>query len=649
MSRHCKNLRALTTISCQRDQSKMLAESPFDLHNRLPLGSGWHRLTISGVGDAETIELRLDFGLGFIGHHSVRATAERGAAELFVRLFKPVRAVQLLREAPARDGRPVVALRKVTHLQLWAWRALEQFHISKKALCLRGPNSGSRHDQPRRLWGWRGFQAFPAELAARGASGYALWRHVTRDKTISAPRNALDDWLLVMDCRAAQPRTDCLEALANAAAYVGARAHLLRDGELTAPTQRLGKAAQWTVLVEPDIALDRDCVAAFSEAAKATEQAAVLYCDSDYADETGARLSPELRTSFSIERLRSQDWLGGVLAFRADVLIRHGAGTSTAHALCLGIAEALGPRVFAHIPTLLYSRRSSPARPTPDRRIGLGKWSGRTTVIIPTRNRADLLQRCVSSILDRTVRHPPQIIIYDNASDDPAALALLERYAAQDNVRVMRNAEPFNFSRINNEASALADGDLLLFLNNDTEVLSADWIEVLGDVAADPSVGCAGPLLLHPDGTIQHAGLVTGPGGIAAHLHMGLDPRSVDIVAPIVRRDVSAVTGACLAIEKSKFVAVGKFDAHGLPIAFNDLDLCLRLEHQGLRNVFVPEVTLIHMGSATREADDFTKGSDRFRAEFRLMRERWHARLDHDPYFPDHMRLTASGPQLRLA
>jgi GT2 family glycosyltransferase len=112
---------------------------------------------------------------------------------------------------------------------------------------------------------------------------------------------------------------------------------------------------------------------------------------------------------------------------------------------------------------------------------------------------------------------------------------------------------------------------------------------------------------------------------------------------------VSAVTGACLVIEKSKFLAVGGFDAEHFSISFNDVDLCLRLEAHGLQTIFVPEAALVHLGSATREDDDFTTGTERFRTEFRLMRERWGPRLDADPYFPRYVRLTRSGSELRLA
>lgn len=276
-------------------------------------------------------------------------------------------------------------------------------------------------------------------------------------------------------------------------------------------------------------------------------------------------------------------------------------------------------------------------------------WSGRTTVIIPTRNGAELLQRCVESILTRTRRQPPEIIICDNCSNEEATLKLLDSYERRGGIRVLRDELPFNFSRINNDAAATATREILIFLNNDTEVLSEDWIDRLGEIAHEPSVGCVGPLLLSPSGKIQHAGLVTGPGGIAAHLYAGLRLDEADPLVPIVQRDVSAVTGACLAIQRTNFLAIGGFDAEHLPVSFNDVDLCLRLERKGLRNVFLPDVRLMHVESATRENDDFITGSQRFRAEFRVMRERWGPRLDSDPYFPRDMRVVRSGVQLRLA
>jgi len=475
MTLHSSPLHAPAVVVSDIFGGELIPDDHAETAEGLPLSAGWYRLKVSGLAADEVVEVRLDFGLGFVGHHGVRARAAGTTAELFVRLFKQVIALQLLRE-PKSIGTtaPKISFERLPGALVAMRRVLEQIRIAIRSL---RPAPKSQHERPRRLWAWTGLQAFPTTLPATGESSIVLSRRVV-----------------------------------------------------------------------------------------------------------GRDLNP----------------------FEAEVD---------------------GDRVQA-------SPRS---------------WVGQASVIIPTRNRADLLERCVESILTKTRPHPPEIIVHDNGSDEASAKRLLERYAATAGIRVLRDDLPFNFSRINNEAAAVAGGNILLFLNNDTEVLSGDWVDQLASVVSEPHVGCAGALLLTPGGTIQHAGLVTGPGGIAAHVHFGMTLEQADPVAPVVRRPVSAVTGACLAIEKSKFLAIGGFDDEHFPVAFNDVDLCLRLERQGLRTIFVPEAKLIHLGSATREDDDFTSGTDRFRTEFRLMRDRWGARLDADPYFPRHMRLTRSGPQLRLA
>ena len=611
----------------------------------MPLPKSWYRVTIDGLTTGETVELRINFGLGFVGHHSVRATAEGGEAILFVRLFKTAVGVQLLRPANAPSGGlPSVRFARLSFLDVSRRRLVEQAHLLVRRLANRGPAS-SPHDRPRRLWGWRGLEAFPAELKPNGQTSYALWRQVHR-RQVPQPARPLDDWVLILDCRKSEPAEQCLAAFTAAAAYVGARTFVLRREIATSNVPDIAPGATWVVLAEADVVMDRDCVAILGAMA---EPAAVIYSDSDRIDGQGRRSCPTLRTQFSPERHMAEDCLGGVVAFRADAAPAGSADEFTRHALSRAIAESHGPKAFVHVPIVTYAQPRAPASILVVDRPNRPEWAGTATIIVPTRNRADLLRACIDSVMAKTSPGKFEIIIHDNGSDDPSTLQLLAAYAEQRTIRVLRDELPFNFSRINNDAAAVAGGELLVFLNNDTEIVSPNWLERLAEVATEPSVGCVGPLMLARDGTIQHAGLLTGPGGIAAHLHAGLFPDEVDPMLPLVRRDVSAVTGACLAIQKNKFVAAGSFDAAGLPVAFNDIDLCLRLEQAGFRNVLVPDAALIHLGSATREDDDFTSGSERFRAEFRLMRNRWGSRLDFDPYFPELMRLAPSGPQLRLA
>ncbi len=528
------------------DHNEDAASALFDLENGLPVTRGWYRIDVTGVSERERFELRLDFGLGFVGHHSLFAFSQYGKARLFVRLFKRLRAVQLVRSF-STDGksRPRINFEKVGMVDLWSRRTWEQVCLLAKSF--KRQKSPSVHDRPRRLWRSKGLQAFPAELAASGDSSYELWRGLPAHRALIL-QEPTDHWLLVMDCRVSEPAPSCLEAFETAAEHAGAKICILREGSLAAVRETAAHGCGWLLLVEPDVALDIECVRAFEAAAAAGK--AAIFSDNDHRGEDRHRFHPEFRTKFSLERLKSEDWLGGAIAFRVETLKFDSGENATAYSLSQKIADAIGPSAFAHVPQVLYSRLRSPQLSIFRPLCPQEAWSGTATIIIPTRDNAELLGRCIESILTRTKNPAYEVIVHDNGSTDGEALRVLDQYGRHDNIRVVRDDLPFNFSRINNEAAAIATGEILIFLNNDTEIVSGDWIDRLAGVASQTEVGCVGPLLLQANGSIQHAGLVTGPGGIAGHVHAGLDPQYAGSAAPIVRRDVSAVTGACLAIEK---------------------------------------------------------------------------------------------------
>jgi GT2 family glycosyltransferase len=210
---------------------------------------------------------------------------------------------------------------------------------------------------------------------------------------------------------------------------------------------------------------------------------------------------------------------------------------------------------------------------------------------------------------------------------------------------VIRDNGDFNFSRLCNTAARSAQGDLLVFLNNDTVIKSPAWMELCGEMALQPDIGCVGPLLTYPDGRIQHAGIVTGVGGIAGHVWSGFRPDQISSqFAPLVTRNVSGLTGACLFLAKQKFFSVGGFDEAHLGVAFNDLDLCLRLTEMGLRHVLVPWCEVVHHESMSRTADVYESKDGRFRAEFDWVRQRWGQAIDIDPFFPRPLRIDKSRP-----
>lgn len=226
----------------------------------------------------------------------------------------------------------------------------------------------------------------------------------------------------------------------------------------------------------------------------------------------------------------------------------------------------------------------------------------RVSIIIPTRDRLDLLRNCIDSIQKHHYKIEYEIIVVDNGSKDPEFISWLNRAEQAGELVGIKCDIPFNWSQLNNNAVEIASGNVLIFLNNDIEILDPEWLFKLTAVALEDGVGAVGPLLLYPDGRIQHAGIVLGFGGYADHIHLGNDLPGVDehgfFTHPLCRRQVSAVTGACLAITKSEFVQIGGFN-EALTVA-GDLELCLRLEASGLRNVYLPSARMIHLESASR-------------------------------------------------
>jgi GT2 family glycosyltransferase len=192
---------------------------------------------------------------------------------------------------------------------------------------------------------------------------------------------------------------------------------------------------------------------------------------------------------------------------------------------------------------------------------------------------------------------------------------------------------PFNYSTLNNAAVEHATGELLCFLNNDVEIMDGDWLAVLAQHAVKPDIGAVGARLLYPDGSIQHAGVFTGIGGGAGHAHryQKADTEGYFSRARLPQR-VSAVTAACMVVEKRKFLAVGGFDEVRFPVAFNDVDLCMKLNSRGWQSFYEPRATLIHHESKTRGADRSKEKRARFARELATLKQVWGTDKACDPY-----------------
>jgi len=299
-----------------------------------------------------------------------------------------------------------------------------------------------------------------------------------------------------------------------------------------------------------------------------------------------------------------------------------------------------------HIPRPLIETEPRPRRASPPAPRSKMVEPPRVTIVMPTRDAADLLRRSVASVLKRTDYPAFDVVLVDNGSTQRAALTSLAE--AERDPRVTRIDAPgdFNFSRLCNLGARAAKGRILIFLNNDVEITEAGWVEELAARACDPRVGAVGCLLLYPDGRIQHAGIVVGMGAGAGHCDAGLAANAVGWLGRNgAVHEISAVTGACLAVERSKFFAAGGFDEVHLPIELNDVDLCLRLEDLGFETLWTPFARLVHFESASRGKATFRR-LDAHAAERAYFLDRWADRLRDDPFYHPGLSLFSLVPAL---
>jgi GT2 family glycosyltransferase len=372
---------------------------------------------------------------------------------------------------------------------------------------------------------------------------------------------------------------------------------------------------------------------------------AMAYADDDVVDAQGEHDAPRFKPAWSPEHLRSINYIGRCAVLRRAEfdLQQAGLGSGDAgHGLLLGLTRALQNSQIAHVPAVLLHRSADNPRPHPVPRLrhALPPVPPLVSIVIPTRDAVGLLRSCIHSV-ERLTQYPRyEILVVDNGSRDEAALRYL------DGLRhtVLRYPAAFNFAAMNNLAANAARGDVLVLLNNDTEVITPDWLdEMLGHLHQD-GVGVVGAKLHYSDGKVQHAGDGVGAGGCSDHLHNGIaehDPGYCYRAA--VAHEVSAVTAACLMTWKALYVELGGLDERQLPVTFNDVDYCLRAQGAGYRVVFTPHARLYHHESSSRGRGP----SDVEARAVRVMRRRWGRRLQVDPYY--NPNLNYEPPDFALA
>lgn len=371
----------------------------------------------------------------------------------------------------------------------------------------------------------------------------------------------------------------------------------------------------------------------------------VIYSDDDQLDRSDRRTDPHFKPDWNCELFRHFDYLTGACAFRvarADLLAVATKRDWASRLVALAVARS-GAR---HLRQMLHHRanRTMPkAAPAP---LATANDLPPVTVIVPTRNRFDLLRTCLDGLA--ATRYPDmEVIVVDNDSDDPATLAYLASIGTA-RARVLKHKGPFNYSAINNRAVAVAGGKLLCLLNNDIEVTSPDWLAIMATQALRDNVGAVGAQLLYPDGRVQHAGVVIGVGNAAGHAHRFVKPGDQGYFRRhAFPQFTSAVTAACLVVARDRFLAVGGLDERNFAVAFNDVDLCLRLNQRGWQSFYEPRAVLIHHESVSRGFDLDPAGAARFARELAALKRIWHTDSIVDPFH--HPKLSRAAEQFSIA
>jgi tetratricopeptide (TPR) repeat protein len=274
----------------------------------------------------------------------------------------------------------------------------------------------------------------------------------------------------------------------------------------------------------------------------------------------------------------------------------------------------------------------------------------KVSIIIPTRDLAEDLERCLASIFTQTSYPNYEVILIDNGSIEPETHQLITQWKQKESTRFQCYPLdiPFNFSKLNNYGVSQATGDYLLFLNNDTEVVTPDWIEAMVEQVQRPQIGAVGALLLFPDDTVQHAGVVMGLGGIAGHSYYRMTSQMPGYFGNLIGfNNASAVTGACLMCRREVFEQVGGLD-ETLTVAYNDVDFCLKLLDRGYRNLYLPHVVLYHHESKSRGYEDSPEKKARLKQESQIMENRWKKYIDNDPFYSPHLTRVCQNYSIRV-
>jgi glycosyltransferase involved in cell wall biosynthesis len=415
-----------------------------------------------------------------------------------------------------------------------------------------------------------------------------------------------------------------------------------------------------------------------------------VYSDEDKIDVNGHCYDPHFKSAWNLDLLYSQNYVSHLGIYKTSIVkaiggFRLGYEGSQDYDLLLRYSREIDHGKITHIPKVLYHWRAiegSTAMQASEKSYAtdagikalqqhfaslnlrvtvsqgkheniykldwLIKQEPLVSLIIPTYNGYDITKQAIDSILEKTTYKNYEILLVDNNSDDPVALAYFADIAKHPQVNLLRYPHPFNYAAINNFAVANAKGLVIGLINNDVEVINPEWLTEMVSHAVRPGIGSVGAMLYYPDDTIQHAGVILGIGGVAGHSHKYFARSAHGYFSRLnIVQNLSAVTAACLLVEKAIFEQVDGLNDKDLTVAFNDVDLCLKVSKAGYRNLWTPYAELYHHESVSRGHEDNPEKVARFNKESDYMKATWGHLLLDDPFYSSNLSLTREDFSLR--
>jgi GT2 family glycosyltransferase len=456
------------------------------------------------------------------------------------------------------------------------------------------------------------------------------------------------------------------------------------NGHISAATNSALELAtgEFVALLDNDDELREHALYMVVETLNEHPKADLIYSDEDKLDENGERQTPHFKPDWNPDLFYSYNFVSHLGVFRRSILektggFREGLEGSQDYDLTLRFIEQIPTANIRHIPRVLYhwravsgstaSASAQKAYPHDAAREALRTHFARTNIaatvtdgyrfyhrviyplpkpeplvslIVGTRDRVELLHQLVDGLLNQTDYESLEIIIVDNQSSEKATLSYFEEVGKDPRVRILPYDAPFNFSAINNMGVRAAKGEVVGLLNNDLKVISPGWLKEMVSHALRPEIGAVGARLLYANDKIQHAGVVLGVGGVAGHAYKHLSKDAQGYVDRMhVIQNFSAVTGACLVMRREVYEKAHGLDETNLPVAFNDVDFCIRIKELGYRILWTPYAELYHLESVSRGSDELPHNIRRFHSEVNYMRYVWKDVLYCDPCYNPNLTL----------